>query len=90
MVGIASRSVKASLGRLPPRLGSSAGAMPSVRSREDRANRTQGLPGSVREALGSYGGMTGPMPALRLMQAVRDQFDPDHRMSPGRFPAEGA
>jgi glycolate oxidase FAD binding subunit len=47
-------------------------------------------PGSVREALGSYGGMTGPVPALRLMQAVRDQFDPDHRMSPGRFPAEGA
>jgi glycolate oxidase FAD binding subunit len=47
-------------------------------------------PRPVREALGRHGGMTGPVPALRLMQAVRDQFDPDHRMSPGRFPAEGA
>jgi glycolate oxidase FAD binding subunit len=43
-------------------------------------------PGPVREALGGHGGMTGPVPALRLMRAVRDQFDPDHRMSPGRFP----
>lgn len=47
-------------------------------------------PSPVRPALGSCGGMTGPLPSLRLMRAVRDQFDPDHRMSPGRFPAEGA
>jgi glycolate oxidase FAD binding subunit len=44
-------------------------------------------PGPVRQVLDEHGGMTGPVPALRLMRAVRDQFDPDHRMSPGRFPA---
>jgi glycolate oxidase FAD binding subunit len=27
----------------------------------------------------------GPVPALRLMRAVKDQFDPEHRMAPGRF-----
>ena len=45
-------------------------------------------PSPVRAALDDYGGMTGPVPSLRLMRAVRDQFDPDHRMSPGRFPSE--
>ncbi|MFD0686581.1 FAD-binding oxidoreductase [Actinomadura fibrosa] len=27
----------------------------------------------------------GPVPALALMRRVKDQFDPDHRLSPGRF-----
>ena len=27
----------------------------------------------------------GPVPALDLMRRVKDQFDPDHRLSPGRF-----
>ncbi len=27
----------------------------------------------------------GPVPALGLMRAVKDQFDPDHQMAPGRF-----
>jgi glycolate oxidase FAD binding subunit len=27
----------------------------------------------------------GPVPALGLMRRVKDQFDPDHRLSPGRF-----
>jgi glycolate oxidase FAD binding subunit len=27
----------------------------------------------------------GPVPALSLMRAVKDQFDPGHRMAPGRF-----
>ncbi|MEU5878489.1 FAD-binding oxidoreductase [Spirillospora sp. NPDC047279] len=27
----------------------------------------------------------GPLPALTLMRRVKDQFDPDHRLSPGRF-----
>lgn len=42
-------------------------------------------PEPVRKALAEHGGMTGPLPSLRLMKAVRDQFDPEHRMSPGRF-----
>lgn len=27
----------------------------------------------------------GPIPALPLMRRVKDEFDPDHRLSPGRF-----
>ncbi|MEV4672282.1 MULTISPECIES: FAD-binding oxidoreductase [Actinomadura] len=27
----------------------------------------------------------GPVPALALMRRVKDQFDPDHRLCPGRF-----
>lgn len=27
----------------------------------------------------------GPLPALDLMRRVKDQFDPDHRLAPGRF-----
>jgi len=27
----------------------------------------------------------GPVPALDLMRRVKEQFDPDHRLSPGRF-----
>ncbi|MCP2338820.1 FAD-binding oxidoreductase [Actinomadura rupiterrae] len=30
----------------------------------------------------------GPLPTLPIMRRVKDQFDPDHRLSPGRF-AEG-
>jgi glycolate oxidase FAD binding subunit len=30
-------------------------------------------------------GPDGPVPGLDLMQAVKDQFDPGHRMFPGRF-----
>ena len=43
-------------------------------------------PGEVRAALAGRGGMAGSVPALSLMRAVKDQFDPGHRMSPGRFP----
>ena len=28
---------------------------------------------------------TGPIPGAALMAAVKDQFDPGHRMFPGRF-----
>ena len=28
----------------------------------------------------------GPVPALALMRAVKDQFDPEHRLAPGRAP----
>jgi glycolate oxidase FAD binding subunit len=48
-------------------------------------------PESVRAALSSpaladAGGLTGDVPGLALMRAVKDQFDPGHRMAPGRFP----
>jgi glycolate oxidase FAD binding subunit len=38
-------------------------------------------PGEVRAAVDLW----GPVPALGLMRAVKDQFDPEHRMAPGRF-----
>jgi glycolate oxidase FAD binding subunit len=33
-------------------------------------------------------GPDAPLPGLDLMRAVKDQFDPSHRMFPGRFPWE--
>jgi glycolate oxidase FAD binding subunit len=39
-------------------------------------------PPAVREAVDVW----GPVPALALMRAVKDQFDPEHRLAPGRFP----
>jgi glycolate oxidase FAD binding subunit len=38
-------------------------------------------PAVVRRATDPW----GPVPALSLMRAVKDQFDPGHLMSPGRF-----
>jgi glycolate oxidase FAD binding subunit len=38
-------------------------------------------PERVRERLDVW----GPVPALGLMRRVKDQFDPEHRLSPGRF-----
>ncbi len=38
-------------------------------------------PAEVRAAVD----MWGPVPSAGLMRAVKDQFDPEHRMAPGRF-----
>lgn len=38
-------------------------------------------PDEVKQAVDVW----GPVPALDLMRRVKDQFDPDHRLSPGRF-----
>ncbi len=43
-------------------------------------------PAPVRAALTEASGLTGPVPALALMRAVKDRFDPGHRLAPGRFP----
>ena len=37
-------------------------------------------------AVAAAAGPDRPPPGLDLMRAVKDQFDPDHRMFPGRFP----
>ncbi|QNN53920.1 FAD-binding oxidoreductase [Nocardioides mesophilus] len=38
-------------------------------------------PAAVKAAVDPW----GPLPALDLMRRVKDQFDPDHRLAPGRF-----
>jgi glycolate oxidase FAD binding subunit len=38
-------------------------------------------PPEVRDAVD----LLGPVPALGLMRAVKDQFDPGHLMAPGRL-----
>jgi glycolate oxidase FAD binding subunit len=38
-------------------------------------------PAPVKNALDVW----GPVPAVDLMRRVKDQFDPDHRLAPGRF-----
>jgi glycolate oxidase FAD binding subunit len=43
-------------------------------------------PAAVRAELASRGGLYGTVPGLALMRAVKDQFDPGHRLAPGRFP----
>lgn len=43
-------------------------------------------PDAVRASLADAGGLAGDVPGLALMRAVKDQFDPGHRMAPGRFP----
>jgi FAD/FMN-containing dehydrogenase len=30
-------------------------------------------------------GMHGPVPSLALMRAIKDEFDPEHRMAPDRL-----
>ncbi|MGH3351630.1 MAG: FAD-binding oxidoreductase [Nocardioides sp.] len=38
-------------------------------------------PAAVKESVDVW----GPVPALDLMRRVKNEFDPDHRLSPGRF-----
>jgi len=38
-------------------------------------------PSQVKAAIDTW----GPVPAIDLMRRVKDQFDPDHRLAPGRF-----
>jgi glycolate oxidase FAD binding subunit len=61
-------------------------ALRAARSGERGGVVVLAAPASVREALAGYGGMAGTVPSLALMRAVKDQFDPGHRMAPGRFP----
>jgi glycolate oxidase FAD binding subunit len=38
-------------------------------------------PAEVKAAVDTW----GPVPALDLMRRVKDQFDPERRLAPGRF-----
>ena len=57
-------------------LSAAGGVVPSVASAVVLC-----APDPVRDSVDLW----GPVPSLRLMQAVKDQFDPEHRMAPGRF-----
>jgi glycolate oxidase FAD binding subunit len=77
-----------SLGGPPPR-GDTARFVDALRSglaRERGGVVVLSASAAVREAFAGEGGMAGTVPALALMRAVKDQFDPGHRMAPGRFP----
>jgi glycolate oxidase FAD binding subunit len=52
------------------------GVVPSVASAV-----VVGAPPEVRNGVDVW----GPVPSLALMRALKDQFDPEHRMAPGRF-----
>ena len=38
-------------------------------------------PDDVRDVTDAH----GPVPSLALLRAVKDEFDPEHRMAPGRL-----
>ena len=82
-------------GRRARRGGGGIREGPARRARRDQSGAVAGergavvvlaAPAAVREELAARGGMNGTVPGLALMRAVKDQFDPGHRMAPGRFP----
>jgi glycolate oxidase FAD binding subunit len=66
-------ALRAGLDRLS---GPAEGVPPSVASAV-----VLSAPADVRDAVE----MWGPVPSLDLMRRIKDQFDPEHRMAPGRF-----
>ncbi len=75
--------------RLPADAGDIAGFVSSLRSSVSGPRGSVvvvAAPAAVRAALALPGGVFGRVPSLGLMRAVKDQFDPGHRMAPGRFP----
>jgi glycolate oxidase FAD binding subunit len=64
--------VRAGLGGLAGVVGGPPGVASAV---------VLGAPPEVRDSVDVW----GPVPSLPLMRAVKDQFDPEHRMAPGRF-----
>jgi glycolate oxidase FAD binding subunit len=81
-VGVAADVGAAEVGRFVAELRaglaalSAGGVVPSVASAV-----VMWAPPEVRAAVDVW----GPVPSLQLMRAVKDQFDPEHRMAPGRF-----
>ncbi|MFI5066989.1 MAG: FAD-binding protein, partial [Streptosporangiales bacterium] len=58
---------------------------PGAPGREGPPSRASAVvltaPAAVRDSVD----MWGPVPALSLMRAIKDRFDPGHLMAPGRF-----
>lgn len=88
------------LGTAPGALRGSAGAGVLVAGLQD-SDRLGAELAQLRETAHRHGGgavlrcapahrrtgldVWGPVPALALMRRLKDQFDPEHRLSPGRF-----
>jgi glycolate oxidase FAD binding subunit len=62
--------------------GRFVGALREKLSHERGSVVVLAAPPAVRAQVRTCGGMNGKVPSLRLMRAVKDQFDPDGRMSP--------
>jgi glycolate oxidase FAD binding subunit len=61
-------------------VGSGGGSLPGAPQQRGSAVVLH-APAEVRAAVDLW----GPVPGLGLMRAVKDQFDPQHMMAPGRF-----
>jgi glycolate oxidase FAD binding subunit len=70
----------------PERVAGFVGTLRRTLDHERGGVTVLAAPAAVRDALVGHGGMAGRVPSLALMRAVKDQFDPGHRMAPGRFP----
>lgn len=64
-----------------PAVAAAVGALRGACTRHGGALVVLDAPGAVKQA----GDTWGPVPALDLMRRVKDRFDPDHRLAPGRF-----
>jgi glycolate oxidase FAD binding subunit len=64
-----------------PAAAAAIGALRGVCARHGGALVVLDAPAAVKEA----GDTWGPVPGLDLMRRVKDRFDPDHRLAPGRF-----
>jgi glycolate dehydrogenase FAD-binding subunit len=62
-------------------------AIPAGRGSAAVLAAPEAVRGALAGAAGLAGtaGLAGSVPGLALMRAVKDQFDPGHRMAPGRF-----
>jgi glycolate oxidase FAD binding subunit len=64
----------------PPQRGSGGGSLPGAPPQRGSAVVLH-APAEVRAAVDLW----GPVPGLGLMRAIKQQFDPQHMMAPGRF-----
>jgi glycolate oxidase FAD binding subunit len=76
------QDLRAAIGAAPP---ASPGGSPPSSAADRPPSRGSAVvlhaPAGVRAAANLW----GPVPALGLMRAIKAQFDPEHRMAPGRF-----
>jgi glycolate oxidase FAD binding subunit len=73
--------LRAALGGTPASPGPAAALSPADGPPSRASAVVLHAPAEVRAAVDLW----GPVPALGLMRAVKNQFDPEHRMAPGRF-----